>query len=114
MAKKEKHTIEVKFLDLKTRFKSGEMSIEEVDQITCELIAELAVLTINGVTEINGTSIDLYKDRVWWIIEKAGLLPEYRDDEDFVDEEFDEEEDDYYNDDEFEYEIEIDDSKFYK
>ena len=114
MAKKEKHTIEVKFLDLKTRFKSGEMSIEEVDQITCELIAELAVLTTKGITEINGTSIDLYKDRVWWIVEKAGLLPEYRDDEDFIDEEFDEEEDNYYNDDEFEYEIEIDDSKFYK
>lgn len=114
MAKKEKHTIEVKYLDLKTRFKAGTISIEEVDQITCELIAELAVLTVKGYTEINGTSIDLMKDRVWWIVEKAGLLPEYRDDEDFVDEEIDEEEDDYYNDDEFEYEIEIDDSKFYK
>jgi hypothetical protein len=113
MAKKEKHTIEVKYLDLKTRFKAGTISIEEVDQITCELIAELAVLTVKGYTEINDTSIDLMKDRVWWIIEKAGLLPEYRDDEDFVDEEIDEE-DDYYNDDEFEYAIEIDDSKFYK
>lgn len=114
MAKKEKHTIEVKFLDLKTRFKSGEMSIEEVDQITCELIAELAVLTAKGITEINGTSIDLYKDRVWWIVEKAGLLPEYRDDEDDLDDEIDDEEDDYYNDDEYEYAIEIDDSKFYR
>lgn len=114
MAKKEKHTIEVKYLDLKTRFKAGTISIEEVDQITCELIAELAVLTTKNITEINGTSIDLMKDRVWWIVEKAGLLPEYRDDEDFVDEEIDEEEDDYYNDDEFEYAIEIDDSKFYK
>jgi hypothetical protein len=113
MAKKEKHTIEVKYLDLKTRFKAGTISIEEVDQITCELIAELAVLTTKNITEINGTSIDLMKDRVWWIVEKAGLLPEYRDDEDFVDEEIDEE-DDYYNDDEFEYAIEIDDSKFYK
>jgi len=113
MAKKEKHTIEVKYLNLKTRFKAGTISIEEVDQITCELIAELAVLTTKNVTEINGTSIDLMKDRVWWIVEKAGLLPEYRDDEDFVDEEIDEE-DDYYNDDEFEYAIEIDDSKFYK
>lgn len=115
MAKKEKHTIEVRYLDLKTRFKSGDISIEEVDQITCELIAELAVLTTRNITEINGTSIDLYKDRVWWIVEKAGLLPEYRDedDEDFVDEEF-EEEDDYYNDDEYEFAIEIDDSKFYK
>jgi hypothetical protein len=113
MAKKEKHTIEVKYLDLKTRFKAGTISIEEVDQITCELIAELAVLTTKNVTEINGTSIDLMKDRVWWIIEKAGLLPEYRDDEDFIDESDEEEEDDYYKV-EDEYEIEIDDSKFYK
>jgi len=113
MAKKEKHTIEVKFLDLKTRFKSGEMSIEEVDQITCELIAELAVLTTKGYTEINGTSIDLYKDRVWWIVEKAGLLPEYRDPEDDIEDLFDEDEDDYYKTDD-EFDFEIDDSKFYK
>jgi hypothetical protein len=113
MAKKEKHTIEVKYLDLKTRFKAGTISIEEVDQITCELIAELAVLTTKDVTEINGTSIDLMKDRVWWIVEKAGLLPEYRDEEDDVDEEGFDEEDDYYKV-EDEYVIEIDDSKFYK
>lgn len=113
MAKKEKHTIEVKYLDLKTRFKSGELSIEEVDQITCELIAELAVLTTRGITEINGVSIDLYKNRVWYIIELAGLLPEYRDEEDKFDEEIEEEEDDYYKV-EDEYEIEIDDNKFYR
>jgi hypothetical protein len=113
MAKKEKHTIEVKYLDLKTRFKAGTISIEEVDQITCELIAELAVLTTKNVTEINGTSIDLMKDRVWWIVEKAGLLPEYRDEEDDIDEEGYDEEDDYYKV-EDEYVIEIDDSKFYK
>jgi hypothetical protein len=113
MAKKEKHTIEVKYLDLKTRFKAGTISIEEVDQITCELIAELAVLTTKDVTEINGTSIDLMKDRVWWIVEKAGLLPEYRDEEDDVEDEGFDEEDDYYKV-EDEYVIEIDDSKFYK
>ena len=111
MAKKEKHQIEVKYLDLKKRFKAKEMSIEEVDLITCELITELALLTEKNVTEINGVSIDLYKDRVWWIVENAGLLPEYRDeDEDIVDEL---EEDDYYKvEDDFDYEI--DDSKFYK
>jgi len=113
MAKKEKHTIEVKYLDLKTRFKAGTISIEEVDQITCELIAELAVLTVKGYTEINGTSIDLYKNRVWYIIELAGLLPEYRDEEDNIDEIGSDEEDDYYKV-EDEYVIEIDDSKFYR
>jgi len=112
MAKKEKHVIEVKYLDLKKRFKAGEMSIEEVDQITCELIAELAILTERNVTEIGGISIDLYKDRVWWIVENAGLLPEYRDEDDVVDE-LDDEEDDYYKT-EDDFEFEIDDSKFYK
>lgn len=111
MAKKEKHVIEVKYLDLKKRFKAGEMSIEEVDQITCELIAELALLTEKNVTEIDGTSIDLYKDRVWWIVENAGLLPEYRDEDDIVDE-LDDEDDDYYKVEEDEFEI--DDSKFYR
>jgi hypothetical protein len=109
MAKK-KHPIEVKYLDLKKRFKAKEMSIEEVDLITCELITKLAILTEKNVTAINGVSIDLYKDRVWWIIENAGLLPEYRDEEDKVDEI---EEDDYYKvEDDFDYEI--DDSKFYQ
>lgn len=111
MAKKEKHVIEVKYLDLKKRFKAGEMSTEEVDQITCELIAELALLTERNVTEIDGTSIDLYKDRVWWIVENAGLLPEYRDEDDVVDE-LDDEDDDYYKVEEDEFEI--DDSKFYR
>jgi len=110
MAKKQKHTIEIDFLDLKTRFKAGKMSIEEVDHATCKLIAELAVLTVNGITEINGVSIDLYKDRVWWIVEKAGLLPEYRDEEEEIDDEI---EDDYYNE-ENDFDFEIDDSKFYK
>jgi hypothetical protein len=111
MAKKEKHIIETKFLDLKTKFKNNELTINEIDNLTCELILELALLTENGITEINGTSIDLFKDRVWWIVEKAGLLPEYRDEEDDLGDV--EIEDDYYKvEDDFEFEI--DDSKFYK
>jgi hypothetical protein len=111
MAKKKKHTIEVKFLDLKNKFKLNQLTTEQIDQITSELIAEMAVLTVKGFTEINGVPIDLYKDRVWWIVEKAGLLPEYRDEEDFVEDGLDEE-DDYYKDNEDEFSIEIDDSKF--
>jgi hypothetical protein len=115
MAKKQKHTIEIDYLDLKKRFKADEMSLKEVDRVTCKLIAELALLTTNGITEINGGSIDLYKDRVWWVVEKAGLLPEYRDPGDDLSE-LDEDieiEDDYYKvDDEFD--CEVDDSKFYK
>lgn len=111
MAKKEKHIIETKFLDLKTKFKADELTTKQIDDLTCELLLELALLTENGITEINGTSIDLYKDRVWWIVEKAGLLPEYRDEEDDLGDV--EIEDDYYKvEDDFEFEI--DDSKFYK
>jgi hypothetical protein len=69
-------------------------------------------LTDNGVEEIEGVSIDLYKNRVWYIVELMGLLPEYRDEEDNIDE-IESEEDDYYKV-EDEYSIEIDDSKFYR
>ena len=31
--------------------------------------------------------IDMYKDRVWWVVEKIGLLPEYKDEEDQIEEE---------------------------
>jgi hypothetical protein len=109
MAKKQKHTIEVDFLDLKNKFKANQLTTEQVDQITCKLIAEMAVLTVNGINDINGVSIDLYKDRVWWIVEKAGLLPEYKDEEEDIENEI---EDNYYDEEEFSYEI--DDSKFYK
>ena len=112
MAKKQKHTIEVDFLDLKNKFKANQLTTEQVDQITCKLIAEMAVLTVNGVTEINGVSIDLYKDRVFWIVEKVGLLPPYRDEDDDLDEDI-EIEDNYYNDDD-DFDFEIDDSKFYR
>ena len=111
MAKKEKHSIQVDFLDLKNKFKANQLTTEQVDQITSKLIAEMAVLTVNGITEINGVSIDLYKDRVWWIVEKAGLLPEYRDEEEEIENEFDVEDDYYKVDDDFDFEI--DDSKFY-
>jgi len=115
MAKKEKNIIETKFLNIKSKFKAGGYDIDEMDNLTCDLIAHLAQLTDNGVEEIEGVSIDLYKDRTWWLIEKLGLLPEYRDDEDdFDDFSEEEEEDDYYKDDSFEFELEIDDSKFYK
>ena len=113
MAKKEKHIIETKFLDLKTKFKADELTTEQIDDLTCELLLELALLTENGITEINGTSIDLFKDRVFWIVEKAGLLPPYRDEEDEIEDEFDEE-DDYYKVDDDDLDFEIDDSKFYR
>jgi hypothetical protein len=113
MAKKEKNIIETKFLNIKNKFKAGGYDIEEMDHLTCDLIAHLAQLTDNGVTEVEGVSIDLYKNRVWYIVELAGLLPEYRDEEDIIEKEDLDEEDDYYKV-EDECVIEIDDSKFYR
>lgn len=113
MAKKEKNIIETKWLEIKAKSKVENPNIEELDILTCQLISDLADLTMAGVTEIDGVSIDLMKDRVWWTIEKLGLLPEYRDDEDDLFDEFDEEEEDDYYKVEEEFEIEIDDSKFY-
>jgi hypothetical protein len=83
-----------------------------MDTLTCDLIAHLAQLTDNGFTEIEGVSIDLYKDRTFWLIEKLGLLPEYRDEDEDLNE-LDEVEDTYYKDEDV-FELEIDDSKFYK
>ena len=113
MAKKEKHIIETKFETLKNKFKADELTTEQVDRLTSRLILDLTLLTERGIKEINGVSIDLYKDRVWWIVEKAGLLPEYREPEDDLSDLVGDEEDDYYKvEDDFNYEI--DDSKFYK
>jgi len=110
MAKKEKNIIETKFQNIKSKFKAGDFDIDEMDTLTCDLIAHLSQLTDNGISEIEGVSIDLYKDRTWWLVEKLGLLPEYRDEDDEDDIEI---EDNYYEVEE-EFEVEVDDSAFYK
>ena len=112
MAKKQKNIIETKWLEIKARSKVDNPNFEELDQLTCRLIADLADLTDAGITEIDGVPVDLYTDRAWWIVEKLGFLPEYRDEDEIVDE-LDEEEDDYYRVEE-DFDIEIDDSKFYR
>jgi hypothetical protein len=113
MAKKQKNIIETKWLEIKAKSKVDNPNIEELDQLTCRLIADLAEMTDKGIKEIDGIDLDLYKDRVWWVVEKIGLLPEYRDEDDEDNIEYDDEEDDYYRVEE-EFEIEIDDSKFYR
>lgn len=71
--------IETQWLTIKTKFKSGNYDLNELDNLTCDLIAQLAVLTTNGHTEVDGISIDTYKNRVWNVIENIGLLPELND-----------------------------------
>jgi hypothetical protein len=69
--------VEVKYDVLKEGFKKKRFTIDEIDDMTCELISFLAILTDKGVTQINKKkSVDDYKERVWNIVEKVGLLPE--------------------------------------
>ncbi len=81
MAKKDKNIIEQKWLTIKSKSKTDNYNLEELDYLTCDLIAHLSLITENGIKEVDGVSIDTYKDRVWWVVEKIGLLPEYRDED---------------------------------
>ena len=60
-----RNTIEKKWLIIKNKEKSENPDIDELNYLTCDLIAHLAQLTDRGVTEIEGIPIDRYKDRVW-------------------------------------------------
>ena len=110
MAKKEKNIIEKKWMTIKSKSKEDNYDLEELDNLTCDLIAHLAQLTDRGVTEVDGISIDMYKDRVWWVVEKIGLLPEYRDEDDDIPLDIQDEWDDYGD----ELLEEIDDDGFYQ
>ena len=69
--------VEVNYDILKEGIRKKRLTISEIDHMSCELITFLAILTDRGITHINQTeSVDRYKDRVWNIVEKAGLLPE--------------------------------------
>lgn len=106
----EKSIIWDKWETIKAKAKEKNPDLEELDYLTCDLIAHLSILTERGIKYLDGISINTYKDRAWWMIEKLGLLPEYRDeDEDVIElikDEWESVDDDF--------EVEIDDSKFYK
>ena len=108
--KTEKSIIWNKWEIIKKKSKSKDYDLKELDHLTCDLITHLSILTERGIKDLDGISINTYKDRVWWMIEKLGLLPEYRDeDEDIIElvkDDWDNVDDDF--------EVEIDDSKFYK
>ena len=103
-------TIKAQWVNIKTKHDSGDFDLKEMDYLTSDLIAQLAFLTTKGFTEIDGTRVDTYKDRVWWVIEDLGLLPEYREDGDVTVEEIL----DTWNKVEDEFEFEVNDEEFYK
>ena len=66
----------VKYQLLKNGVKRDELSIEEIDKVTRELLDYLSEMTDRGITEIGDETVDQYKERVWNLIERVGLLPE--------------------------------------
>jgi hypothetical protein len=76
-----------KFLEVKRVFKNGvnlacREEVEHFDNISGQLLIDLAEMTIDGMggdTIIEGVKLDLWKDRVWHLIERVGILPEYKD-----------------------------------
>jgi len=71
-------SIKPQWLTIKSKFKSGNYDVNEIGHLTSDLLAQLAALTVQGVTTIGKIDIDKYKFRVWGVVENAGLLPEYK------------------------------------
>jgi hypothetical protein len=102
-----KFPITNQFLTLKNMFKDGVTNLEEFDYLSGKLLVDLTELTENGVKgdeKIEGVKLDLWKDRVWHLIERIGLLPEYKETEEEV-EEYVEEDDEWYNDNSEEFDL---------
>jgi hypothetical protein len=110
MTRRGDNIIEQKWNIIKEKSKSNNYDIKELDHLTCDLIAHLTILTEMGITDIEGVSVDRYKNRVWMVVENAGLLPEYRDEDEDIEkvihDEWEKTNDDFDED--------IDDSEFYK
>ena len=80
---KTKFPITNRFETIKQMYKSKDFDIEVFDALSMDLINLLGECTVRGITEIEGSSINTWKDRVWNLIENAGLLPEYKDEDDY-------------------------------
>jgi hypothetical protein len=69
--------VEKNYKILKSGVKSNTLTVDEIDNMTCELITFLSILTEQRITHINADeTVDRYKERVWNIVENTGLLPE--------------------------------------
>ena len=89
MAKsKVKFPITNRFEIIKAMYKNRnkeKFDLEAFDSLSMDLINLLGECTMAGVTQVEGLHIDKWKDRVWNLIENAGLLPEYKEeDEDAI------------------------------
>ena len=71
----------VKGLSLKDKFKQAKTFIKDGDIRSADVMLDLCIVhlskeTLNGLTEVDGVDINLWKTRVWTAVEKAGLLPD--------------------------------------
>jgi len=66
----------VKYQILKAGVKKEEFTIEQIDSFSRELLEYLSEMTDRGISEIGNETVDLYKERVWNLIERVGLLAE--------------------------------------
>jgi hypothetical protein len=81
---KTKFPISNRFETIKQMYKNRNkvnFDIETFDLLSTDLINLLGECTMNGIGEIEGLHIDKWKDRVWNLIENAGLLPEYKEED---------------------------------
>lgn len=53
---------------------------DEAVEIMDNMLMFLGEITLKGVREVDGVSVDLWKDRVWQMIETIGHLPEIDED----------------------------------
>lgn len=72
---------EVKGMSLKEKYKTARKFLRAGDIKSADTMLDLCIVhlskeTLNGKTEIDGVDINLWKTRVWTVVEKAGLLPE--------------------------------------
>jgi hypothetical protein len=73
-----------RFETLKQMYKSKDFDINLFDEMSASMITFLGECTMRGINEIERISVEKWKDRVWNLIENAGLLPEYKDEDDHV------------------------------
>jgi hypothetical protein len=69
------NTIHNKWMDIKSLSKKKDIDIEELDDLTQELLAQLGILTEKGYDSVDGVHLDVYKNRCWGVVENLGLLP---------------------------------------
>jgi hypothetical protein len=80
----------------------------ELDQLSLAFIDKIGSLTtqLGYDCVIDGVKMDLWKERIWSLVENAGLLPEIAWKDELAEEEAEIQDNWYSSDDEFDYELE--------